>query len=421
MKVIHLSQSDSTGGAARAAYRIHQSLRSSGVDSTMWVEQKHSGEWTVLGGASQMEKFLRLFSFITAEFSRALLKTSNKVLHSPSNLPSRWVKRINLSDADVIHLHWVQGEMLSISDIRRIKKPIVWTLHDMWGFCGAEHYAEDSRWRKGYTRSNRPNQESGFDLNKWTWNRKRKHWTNPIHIVTPSHWLTNCVGESALMSDWPTTTIPHPIDMDVWQPMSQVGARELLRLPLEVPLVLFGAIGGSEDPRKGFDLLEHALLILRDSPEALALGFELAVFGERAPENPPDLGFPIHYLGHLHDNLSLSALYNAADVLVLPSRQDNLPLVGQESLSCGTPIVTFDTGGLSDLVAHERNGYLAKPFDAADLANGITWVLNQSTSKKSGMRNASRNQAVNTFAPATVAKQYEWVYKEAQNIHAAAS
>jgi hypothetical protein len=181
MHIIHLNQSDIIGGAARAAYRIHHCLRESGVDSRMWVNQARAGDWTVEGPRNKFEKTMGL---IRPQLARPLvntLRTENPVLHSPQLIPSQWVKRINASDADIVHLHWVQGDMLSIADIGHITKPLVWTLHDMWAFCGAEHYTDDNRWQESYHRHNRPSHESGFDLNCWTWQRKRKHWKNPIH------------------------------------------------------------------------------------------------------------------------------------------------------------------------------------------------------------------------------------------------
>ena len=149
------------------------------------------------------------------------LRTQNPIIHSPAILPYHWVKRINASDADVVHLHWVQGEMLSIADMGRIQKPIVWTLHDMWAFCGAEYYTEEFRWREGYRRDNRPAYESGFDLNRWTWQRKRKHWQRPMHIVTPSTWLGECVRDSMLMREWPVDIVSYPIDLTRWFPVNQ--------------------------------------------------------------------------------------------------------------------------------------------------------------------------------------------------------
>jgi glycosyltransferase involved in cell wall biosynthesis len=277
----------------------------------------------------------------------------------------------------------------------------------MWAFCGAEHYTEKFRWRDGYTRHNRPSYEHGFDLNRWAWQSKKKHWKTPMHIVAPSHWLADCVRESLLMRDWPVTVIPNAIDTERWQPIVQKQARELLHLPPNVPLLLFGAIGGIQDSRKGFDLLQAALFNLRcQIPE-----LELLVFGQLSPLKHLDLGFPINYSGHLHDDVSLRLLYSAADVMVIPSRQDNLPNTGLEALACGTPVVAFNTGGLPDIVEHQKTGYLAKAFDTEDLALGIQWVLSGPDHCAKLSSNA-RKDAVSRFSYPIVAKAYMVLYKQ---------
>jgi glycosyltransferase involved in cell wall biosynthesis len=400
MKVINLNHSDISGGAALAAYRIHHALRDAGLDSTMWVNVAVAGDWTVEGPASKWGKALGRVRPQVGGLLRKALRTDNPIIHSPAILSSNWVKRVNASDADVVHLHWVQGEMLSIADIGRIEKPIVWTLHDMWAFCGAEHYTEEFRWREGYRRGNRPAYESGFDLNRWTWERKRKHWKRPMQIVTPSRWLADCVRESALMRDWPVSVIPNCLDTERWEPMEQALARELLGLPADLPLLLFGAMGGGRDPRKGFDLLTAALGNLRGEIP----GLELVVFGQLAPHHPPDLDFPIHYTGHLHDDLSLRVLYSAADAMVVPSRQEAFGQTASEAQACGTPVVAFDIGGLPDIVEHQRTGYLAQAFETEDLAAGIQWVLGEN------LRKQCRERAVARFSNTVVAEQYRAVY-----------
>ena len=404
MKILQINHSDVNGGAARAAYRIHHALREAGVDSTMWVNVAATADWTVEGPTNKLGKIAVRARPQVASLLTKTLRTENPIVHSPAILPSNWVKRLNASDADVVHLHWVQGEMLSIADIGRIEKPIVWTLHDMWAFCGAEHYTEEFRWQEGYRRENRPAFESGFDLNRWTFERKRKHWQSPMHIVTPSRWLCDCVRESAVMRDWPVSVIPNCLDIERWRPMEQSLARELLGLPADVPLLLFGAMDGANDPRKGFDLLTSALGHLRGE----ICGLELVVFGQLEPNNPPGLGFPIHYTGHLHDDLSLRALYSAADALVVPSRQDNLPNTAVEAHACGTPVIAFNIGGLSDIVEHQRTGYLAKAFETDDLAAGIQWILLHLD--KAATRKLARDYAERFFNSKVVAKQYADVY-----------
>lgn len=404
MKVIHINRSDNSGGAARAAYRIHHALRDIGVDSSMWVSHALTGDCTVAGPASKSAKMLDSIRSLVGDMLRKTLQTANPIIHSPSFLPSTWIKRVNASAADVVHLHWVQGEMLSIADIGRIEKPIVWTLHDMWAFCGAEHVAWDERWREGYRHDNRPAHEAGFDLNRWSWRRKLKHWKRPIQIVSPSAWLANCVSESALMRDWPVSVIPNCLDTDQWKPIDQKLARELLGLPRGVPLILFGSHGANAAHHKGFDLLSAALGHLRDEIP----GLELVVVGELAPQKPTDLGFPIHYTGHLHDDLSLRAFYSAADAVVVPSRQENLPNMAIEAQACGVPVVGFNIGGIPDIVGHKTTGYLALPFHAADLAKGIEYVLSEL--RDISTRNTIRSKMVEKYSKSVVAPRYKDLY-----------
>lgn len=409
MKVRLVNCSDIVGGAARAAYRIHQALRQEGVDSTMHVNEANTDDWTVQAPTGRRSRaWARVRPYLGALATRAM-KTSNLVRHSPAIMRSGWLERLNALEADVLHLNWINGEMLSVEEIGRLRKPVVWTLHDMWAFCGAEHYTEDLRWREGYHSHNRPDYETGLDLNRWTWRRKRRAWRRPMHIVTPSHWLAECVRQSTLMHDWPVTVVPNAIDTKIWQPVDKTVARQLLDLPVDVPLLLFGAMGGAADPRKGFDLLQKALQHLRGEDKNL----QLIVFGQTAPREPEELGFLMHYFGHLHDDVSLRLLYSAVDALVIPSRQDNLPNTGVESLACGTPIVAFDTCGLPDIVRHEQTGYLAKAFDAEDLARGIQWVLGGGRQRYAMLSANAREDAVARFSYPVVARQYLGVYEAA--------
>ena len=410
MKVLQLNHSDINGGASRAAYRIHHALRSSCIDSQMLVNVASSGDWTVQGPATKWAKAIGHIRPQLVTPLRQQLYTGNPTTHSPAVVPSRWPERLNGSDADLVHLHWVQGEMLSIADIARIRKPIVWTLHDMWAFCGAEHYTTDHRWCDGYRRDNRPSHESGFDLNRHTWQRKRKHWRRPLQIVCPSQWLADCVRASALMHAWPVAVVPNPIDTGRWLQIDQRLARYLIGLPQDCPLLLFGALGGSSAHHKGFDLLLAALALLRS--ESTLQSLQLVVFGQLAPQSPPQLGFPVHYTGHLNDDLSLRALYSATDAFVLPSRQDNLPNTGLEAHACGTPVVAFNTGGLPDIVADRVTGALAEPFEPASLASGIRWVL-EGPQRRRALGGAARERAERLWAPARVAGLYSEVYGRA--------
>ena len=406
MNVVHVTQSDSIGGANRAAYRIHQAMRSHGIGSTMLVADARRGDSTVMGPVTPVGRVWAKSRRLLALPVRSMLRTGNPILHSPACIPSGWSRRLNAASADVVHLHWINAEMMSIADIGRLTKPVVWKLCDMWAFCGAEHYTDDSRWRDGYTASNRPSYESGFDLNLWTWNRKRRHWRRPFHLVAPSRWLADRARASALVGDWPVTVIPNPIDTDVWSPVDKQLARQTLQLPAESPVLVFGALGGGDDPRKGFDLLGTAIRRLSGRVSDL----HVVVFGQSTPGEPPDLGCPTRSTGHLHDDASLRLLYSAADLVAVPSRLEAFGQVASEAHACGTPVVAFDNTGLADVVEHRKTGYLARAFDVADLADGIAWVL---ASRGQGLGTAARARACRLWNAGVVAKQYADVYQAA--------
>jgi glycosyltransferase involved in cell wall biosynthesis len=168
-------------------------------------------------------------------------------------------------------------------------------------------------------------------------------------------------------------------------------------------------LSATGDHRKGFDLLYEGLrqLSVKWTDKA-----DLVVFGSSEPEKPPDFGLPVHYLGYLHDDVSLALLYSAADIMVVPSRQEAFGQTASESLACGTPVVTFGTTGLLNIVEHQINGYLAKPFDTSDLAAGIDWVLSDDKRHKELCIKA-RKKAVACFDIEKIARQYAELYREA--------
>lgn len=376
MKILYLSNSDIKGGAARGAFRLHQGFLQNGVDSQLLVSKKYSDDYTVIGPQAKIKK---AFSFVRPQVAGLLLKaqkSNNPICRSINILPSNLHKFVNASDADVVMLHWVGGEMLSIAEIGKINKPIVWRLADQWAFCGAEHYTlpgHDARYTEGYTKQNRPEGDTGLDIDKWAWKRKVKHWLNKdMTIVTGSNWLADCARSSYLHKNKNIEVIPSGIDTNVYKPIDKQLAREILNLPQDKRLILFGSMSASSDPRKGFHLLLPALQALIEKSN---INMAAVVFGASRPQKAPDFKMPSYYLSTLQDDWSLALAYSAADVFVLPTMQDNLPYTVIEAMCCQTPSVSFDVGGLPDLIDHMQNGYLAPSFDTDDLAEGLKMVL----------------------------------------------
>jgi glycosyltransferase involved in cell wall biosynthesis len=413
-RVLHISTHDAYGGAARSAQRIHRALADSGLASRMRVLHRATSDESVRGGEARQSINARIVNKLRDSWRSMRQRgwyTDNPVLHSFGQVSAGLVNELIADEATVINLHWV-SEMLSIRDIGRLNKPVVWTLHDMWAFCGGEHFAPDdaaARFRVGYRADNRPLGERGPDLNRRTWDAKRRAWANQrFTIVSPSHWLADCARQSVLFADAAIHVIFYPLDTaNVWRPIAPEVARIALGLPLEKKLILMGAQGGVADPRKGGDLLRDALGRVVTHPSNVAL----IVYGQSAPRKEQNWPCEVHWLGEVTDDRILALANSAADVVVVPSRQDNLPNTAVEAQACGTPVVGFDIGGLPDIVAHRETGWLAKPFNTADLAKGILWVLDDGNRRLS-LKRAARERAVERFAPQIIAKQYSQLYEQ---------
>ncbi|MHB0963916.1 MAG: glycosyltransferase [Gemmatimonadaceae bacterium] len=420
---MHVCASDGEGGAARATYRIHRALAEctdGEVTSAMRVCNKVTEDAAVQGGPCARSRLRRSLRYRLQRYRTHGFSTASDAFHSVAWPATGLGDELARSLADLVHLHWLGRDTLSVEEVGKLRQPVVWTMHDMWSFCGAEHYTDDSRYVSGYTRATRPAHETGPDLNRWTWKRKARAWRTPMHLVAPSTWLRDCVRRSHLMHDWPCAVIPNPLDLSVFRLMDKREARMRLGLPADVPVVLFGAIGVSADRRKGADLLLEALAKLRAlDATGSTPARQLLVFGERTPTDAEHafeqvaamLGAPLRSVGVLRDDAQLQLHYAAADVMVVPSRMDNLPQTATEAMACGTPVVAFRLGGLPDIVQHERTGYLAEPLDSTSLAEGIRWALADETRRRA-LSAAARTYAEKRWAPVVVARQYATVYRE---------
>ena len=413
MKILIINISDVEGGAARAAYRLHKSLLAQDVDSQMLVQSKKSDDFTVQTiSSTKVQKGINLLRPILDAIPTKFYKKQTKTLFSPSWFGfSNIVDKINEINPDIVHFHWICGGMIKIEEISRIKAPIVWSLHDMWAFTGGCHYDEECR-RYEKECGNCPilGSDKEKDLSKKIFYHKEKAFTNKkdMTIIGLSRWLNEASKSSNLLKDKKHINLPNPINTDVFQPFNKEKSRKLWSLPQDKKLVLFGAMGATSDPRKGFSKLIESIEKLDRNND-----IEFVVFGSSEPEKTPNLGFKINYLGNLHDDVSLVTLYNSVDVMIVPSLQENLSNAIMESLSCGTPIIGFNIGGNSDMIEHKINGYLVNPFDTTDLKDGIEWVLN-SLNYDELCKNA-RIKVMKEFDSNIVADKYISLYKDIIN------
>jgi glycosyltransferase involved in cell wall biosynthesis len=392
MKILHISTSDLDGGAARAAYRLHQGLLKSQIDSQMLVRAKLSQDGTViqhkplLAQISSKVDGLPLRSYPQRDLSMF------SVQWFPDNIVAQ-VKKIN---PDIVHLHWTHNGFLSIESLAKFGKPIVWTLHDMWAFTGGCHYTKEcDRYMQGCGKCPQLSSYKEQDLSWKVWKRKRKAWRDiELILVAPSQWMAKQAGQSPIFANCRIKTISNGIDVEIYKPIDKALARRILNLPEDLNLVLFGAGSTSSDPRKGFQFLIKALQHL--DPQRWYQKLALMVFGESQSDTLP-VDFETYYVGRLNDENSLALAYAAADVFVAPSIQDNLPNTVVESLSCGTPSLAFNIGGMPDMIKSKENGYLADPFDTRALAEGLEWILEDSDRWQQLSANA-RIKAVENFS-----------------------
>lgn len=414
MKPLLINTSDIEGGAARAAYRLHTGLKLLGIDSKMLVGLKYSDDINIIVPTTKLGKGMAILLPTLDIIPLVFYRKREPTIFSSSCLPDSLAKKVTLNNPDIVHLHWVCGGFLRIETLRKFRKPIVWTLHDMWAFTGGCHYDNScGRYKESCGICPQLNSKKQSDLSHWVWKRKMKAWKDlDITIVTPSRWLAECAQSSSLFKNHRVEVIPYGLDIQRFKPMDKQMARYILSLPQDKKLILFGAVNGTTDKRKGFHLLVPALQVLNNMGWHKKI--ELIVFGSSKPHNPPDFGFKVNYVGQLKDEISLAILYAAADVFVLPSIQENLANVIIEAMACGTPCVAFDIGGMPDMIEHKKNGYLARPFDMSDLATGIRWILNEATTNMDLSKRA-RKKVEEEFTLEVQAKRYLNLYKEILN------
>ena len=411
MKVLLLNHSDINGGAARAAYRLHQGLQGRGVSSEMLVQQKSSKDRTVAAPKSRVSQGIAGMRITFDNLPNKLYPQRKSGGFSSQWLPDKVIPKVEQLNPDIINLHWINQAFVQIETIGKFKHPIIWTLHDMWAFTGGCYYSPNcDRYTASCGSCPQLGSRKNWDLSRWVWQRKAKAWKHiNLTIVAPSSWLRQCASSSSLFKDLRIELIPNGIDTEKYRPIPRQVARELLRLPQDKQLIIFGALGATSDKRKGFHLLQPALHELSQSGWQDRL--ELVIFGASQPENRLELDFKTHYLGTLSDDLSLAVVYSAADVFILPSLQDNLPNTVMEAIACGTPCVAFNIGGMPDMIEHQKNGYLAQAYKIEDLAQGIAWVLeNRERHQKLSQR--AREKAEQEFTLEIQARRYWSLFTE---------
>lgn len=425
MRVAHLSTYHLFGGAAVAATRLHRALLNRGqidgsVESTMLIgtsnrQEQHRPEPGVsylannfLAEQTAFGRFVgeRLY-FLPVERDRAV-----RFQFSPAAFGATLNFHPIVQQADILHLHWINFGYLSISGLRALlllNKPIVWTLHDQWAFTGGCHYARGCTHYLSHCHTCPYLKQPGErDLSYQVFEQKKRLFEQAnLYFTPPSRWLADEAMRSSLLRRFPFRVIPYAIDQQTFRPIDRAQASARFDLPpTGRPRLLFGS-ASVNDPRKGFRYFAEALTLLHEQrPDLMP---EILVFGKGRSYLFDELLYPVQHLGLLTSPDDIVAAYNAADAMVVPSLEDNLPNTVIESLACGTPVVAFATGGIPEMIEPGRNGFLASTGSSAELANGLALVLTHPDPM--GLRQAAREWAEANFSETVVADQHLELYQ----------
>lgn len=408
MNILHVIGGDIREGAARGAYWLHQALRSIGVESTVLTNSRILFDDPSLISIQKTKKgkAFNLFREQLDQLPILFYKNRKKNIFSTGFAGFDFTKTDSYNHADIIHLHWINSGLVNVRDLKKIQKPLVWSMRDMWPMTGGCHYSMAC---DGYlSRCGKCPQLGSHrekDLSRMVWNRKDVCIPKNTKIIGISLWLSNLARRSSLFRNFDIRTIPNNINTRDFFPVSKLVARQALGLPQNRPVILAGA-QTLDDFYKRFDLFLQAISHLDKTPLLL-------FFGRLNPALLEPLSRDHISLGLLNDKVSLRLVYSAADVFVASSQMDAFGKTLAESMSCGTPVVCFDASGPKDIVDHKESGYKAQPFDPKDLARGIEWVLThpepQTLSRK------ARDKVLQEFDSDVIAKKYMDLYAEILN------
>lgn len=421
MRVLIVNTSERIGGASIAAGRLVEALKNNGIKAKMLVREKQTDRLSVI---ELKRNWWRVWQFI---WERILIwkenrfKKHNLFAVDIANTGTDITTIPEFQAADIIHLHWINQGMLSLNDIRKILqsgKPVVWTMHDMWPCTGICHHAREcDKYHQGCHHCPYIYKGGGKkDLSNQVFKKKKEIYQSaPVTFVTCSRWLKERAGQSALLNGHTIVDIPNPISTGLFKPQNSLAARNKMELPTDKKLILFGSVKVT-DKRKGIDYFVESCKLLAEMHPELKEELGVVVYGKNSEQLKPLIPFQVYALDYISNEKDLVNIYNAVDLYVTPSLEENLPTTIMEAMACGVPCVGFNVGGIPEMIDHLHNGYVAEYKSAEDLANGIIWTLSES--EYQSLSEEACRKAVSNYSESIVAKKYIDIYNKITDDHA---
>lgn len=400
LRVAVLTTNENNGGAAKAAIDLAYACNDL-VEIRIWSQDEHCRRCNT----NWQSYILRIYFQIRRKCAQllSLVEGRKSVYRSYEIFHSCVPDMVNQWDPDVVHLHWICGEYLSVEDLKRFNAPLVWTLHDSWPVSGSEHHPvikADGSFSYPYT------EQKLVNLSKWMIDRKRIAWQGlDICFICPSLWIREQAQRSPVAYDRRLELIANGVDTTIFKESGEARdqTRKLLGISESEKVIMVGSLSAEGDPIKGFDLLIDALLHL----SRLESDLILLTVGNKVETRIPGIKFlAMQEVSGRHD---MACLYSCSDVTCVPSRIETHSMMAAESVCSGTPVAAYETAGNPSVVMHKKTGYLAKPFCPQELAHAIRYCLKTSSFKRQDFVAESRRLSLETAA-ANHIQLYENIY-----------
>lgn len=402
LNILQINTADTKGGAGKVAYLLKNGLKHLGHDTNMIVSKKYSkdpGVSLIKPYSNLRQRLLKKISFWLA--NDIDLFNSNKILKNPI-----------FKSADIVHCHNLHSYYFNLGTLEKISKlkPVVWTLHDMWPITAHCGHSFDGKLK-----------DNGFftcpslDIyppiawhnEKYLEKRKKEIYEKSnFHIVTPSKWLADKISQS-ILKDKPLTIIHNGVDTEIFKPMAQKKARLDLDLPLNKKIILIVAKRGQSNPWKGGSYAQEIIEIYKNRPSI----YFIDLGGDKNGS-----GSNTKTISYVNNEKTLAKYYSAADMLLYPSIADNCPLVVLEAQACGLPVVAFNTGGIPELIEHQKTGYIAKYKDIDGLNHNLDCLINGSEQQIQEIRKRSVDRTREMFTLDLMVDKYLQLYNQVLNL-----
>ncbi len=412
INVIHLNTSIQHSSAL---LRLNKAFNQQGIKSSLFtMECAIQSENVIIAHKSLYFRILRkIDTFFIGIVKKNYHSKYSSLPFSFFNVGMNLAKEADIKSADVIIIHWTGGSFLSLHGLEKIfemGKMVIIACHDNGHFTGGCHVLLGcEKYKNRCGECPQLGSKNDKDISYIQLMKKKKIYEKyDFVVVSPSRWTDDNVSNSYVFRGKKHFIIPNVIDTDTFKKISKDYLRKKYSISNDAKIILFGAIGATEVPHKGYKELLRALDIFSEKYPDIG-EVNIYIFGSNGSDSKYNSQFTMHYMGYLKEQ-EIAEAYNISDIYVVPSLEDSFNNTVAEALSTETPVVSFATGGITDIIDHKKNGYLAKYGDSDDLANGIYWVMNNNPDNCLGIN--GRTKVLEKFSYEPVVNKYKELFNE---------